>query len=80
MTRTRIDWWQVISDLERAGISHERVASECMRSKGWVAKFKTCPDTEPRFHDGTLLLALWEQHVGKGGRVQPMLVQTVTNV
>lgn len=80
MTQPRIDWWQVISDLERAGVSHERVAAECMRSKGWVAKFKTCPDTQPRFHDGMMLLAIWEQWVGKGSRGAPNLPQSVTNV
>ena len=34
--RERVDWWQVVTDLERRGISHERVAAECLRSKGWV--------------------------------------------
>ena len=64
MTTPRIDWWRVITDLERAGISHERVAAECVRSKAWVANIKNCPNAEPRFHDGMILLRIWQQWVG----------------
>lgn len=70
---SRIDWWQVITDLERAEVSHERIAAECLRSKGWVDNLKNTPGTEPRFHDGAVLLGLWATYCGAAGRVTPVL-------
>ena len=60
----RVDWWQVITDLERRGVSHSRIAVEVGRSKTWVNDLKNIPDTEPRFHDGMLLLGLWRETTG----------------
>lgn len=60
----RVDWWRVITDLERNGISHDRVAAECLRSKGWVDCIKN-GQSEPRFHDGLVLLGLWSEATGK---------------
>ncbi|MFT3720405.1 hypothetical protein [Pseudorhodoferax sp.] len=59
-----MDWWRVITDLERAGVPHSVVAVEVGRSKGWVANLKNIYGTEPRFHDGMLLLGLWHDRVG----------------
>ncbi len=77
--RPRIDWWQVITDLGRAEISHERIAAECLRSKGWVDNLKNTPGTEPRFHDGMIVLALWQEHCGKEGAEPPVHAETVRN-
>lgn len=62
--RQRVDWWRVITDLQRSGYSIERIAAECLRSVGWVMGLKNIPDTEPRFADGMLLLALWASATG----------------
>jgi len=70
---SRIDWWQVITDLERAEVSHERIAAECLRSKGWVDNLKNTPGTEPRFHDGAVLLGLWAIYCGGPKRSAPVL-------
>lgn len=78
MTRpARIDWWQVITDLERAEVSHRRIAAECLRWNGWVANLKNTPNTEPRFHDGMMLLGLWKQHCGKDDKAPPILPEMV---
>jgi hypothetical protein len=61
----RIDWFRVIVDLERARWSLERIAVAVERSKGWVSNLKNIPGTEPRFHDGLMLLGLWSQVTGK---------------
>jgi len=60
----RVDWWRVITDLERAQWSHERLAAECLRSKGWVDGVKN-GQSEPRFHDGLILLKIWSDVTGK---------------
>ncbi len=71
VSAVRIDWFRVIVDLERstdaAGRrwSLERIADAMDRSKGWVSNLKTIPDTEPRFHDGLMLLGLWHSVTGK---------------
>jgi len=62
--RERVDWWQVVTDLERRGISHERVAAECLRSKSWVDCVKN-GQSEPRFHDGLIVLSLWAHAIGR---------------
>ena len=61
----RIDWFRVITDLERSGFSLERIADECMRGKTWAWSLKNVPNTEPRFHDGMLLLGMWADQTGK---------------
>jgi len=60
-----IDWFRVIVDLERGGYSLERIAAECMRSKGWVSNLKSVPNTEPRYRDGVVMLALWSESTGQ---------------
>jgi hypothetical protein len=69
----RTDWFRVIVDLERAGYSLDRIAAECLRGKTWAWSLKNVPDTEPRFHDGMLLLGLWAQATGKNRAEPPVL-------
>jgi hypothetical protein len=61
----RVDWAQLIVDLVLAGYSHERIAAECMRGKTWVWTLANEPGSEPRFHDGQVLLGLWERATGR---------------
>lgn len=68
-----IDWFRVIVDLERSGFSHERIALECMRSKGWVNNLKCIPGTEPRHRDGVVLLAIWSDATGKKALQAPRM-------
>jgi hypothetical protein len=69
----RIDWFRVIVDLQRAGYSHDRIAAECLRGKTWVWSLQNVPGTEPRFHDGMLLLGLWATATGKDRATAPCM-------
>ena len=62
---SRIDWFRVIVDLEGKRWSLERIAAAVDRSKGWVSNLKNIPGTEPKFHDGLMLLGLWMHVTGK---------------
>lgn len=59
----RVDWWRVVTDLQRAGYSTDRIAAECLRSVGWVDGLKNRA-AEPRFADGMQLLGLWADVAG----------------
>ena len=72
-TESRVDWFRVIVDLERARWSLDRIAQDVGRSKGWVSNLKNIPDTGPRFHDGLMLLGLWAEVTGKGADVLPVV-------
>jgi hypothetical protein len=67
----RIDWFRIIVDLERARWSHERVAVECMRSKGWVAALKDGA-SQPRHDDGEHLVSLWMRATGNPRAAAPL--------
>lgn len=62
--RVHIDWWRVITDLERAELSHAKVAEAVGMSKGWVAYLKDSPGAEPRHSIGVRLLQLWVRQTG----------------
>lgn len=69
-----VDWFRVIVDLERSGYSHDRIAAECMRSKGWVNNLKCIPGTEPRHRDGVVLLAIWSDATGRKALQAPRVL------
>lgn len=73
----RIDWFRVIVDLEREKWSLERIADHCERSKGWVSNLKSIPDTEPRFYDGCVMIALWASVTGKKREQAPTIGQDI---
>lgn len=56
-----IDWFRVIVDLERSGLTQADIAAAIDRSQAQVAAYKSVPDTEPPFHSAMLLLALWDE-------------------
>lgn len=63
----RIDWSQIIRDLERLGMTMRQIGAECDKGhrseqgKSWVSSLKNIPGTEPRFHEGALLIGLWAE-------------------
>lgn len=69
----QVDWFRVIVDLERKGYSLERIAAECLRSKGWVSNLKNIPDTEPRHRDGQVLIGLWAEVTSRAPESVPVL-------
>lgn len=56
----RVDWFRVIVDLERSGMTQAEIGLAIERSQSQVAAYKSIPDTEPPFHHAMLLLGLWE--------------------
>ena len=64
-----IDWSRVVMDLEELGMTQRQIGAECGfmdvdspgqgSGKVWVNKLKNIPDTQPKFHEGALLLGLW---------------------
>ena len=51
-----VDWWRVITDLEKAGWTHERIGRELGVHKSTVTAWKR--GVEPRHSDGARLLDL----------------------
>lgn len=62
----RTDWFRVIVDLERSGLTQDDIAKAIGRSRPQVNAYKCMPDTEPRFIVGQLLLRLW---IARGGDI-----------
>lgn len=62
-----VDWARIVLDLEAAGYTQRAIARECgfddreadMNGKAWVNKLKTGLHSQPKFHNGALLLGLW---------------------
>lgn len=71
-----IDWSRIIFDLEAAGLSirdiaagigyrnHSRVGQDD-GGKSWVHRLKNIPDTQPKFHEGAMLLGLWAEKMDR---------------
>ena len=64
-TDEKINWFQVIVDLERLGYRHNTIAASVGVGKSTVAGWKQ--GASPRFEDGEVLIGLWEV-VTKNGR------------
>lgn len=82
MTTPRIDWFRVIVDLERSGLTQDEIAEHCGRSRVQVNAYKTSNrmtrykhivGTEPRFHVGMLLLELWAERTQRTPASWPYL-------
>jgi hypothetical protein len=68
-----IDWFRVVTDLERSGLSLEQIGSAIGRSKTQVIAYKAIEGTEPRFGVGMLLLGLWQERCGDKVSLAPTL-------
>ncbi|HGB5893257.1 TPA: helix-turn-helix domain-containing protein [Salmonella enterica subsp. enterica serovar Kottbus] len=58
----RPDWFSVISDLERTGMTQREIADHIGVSKSTVNSWKQY--NEPRYNSGAALLELWKKHQG----------------
>ncbi len=63
MTRTRINWFCVIFDLKRVGVSSYDIAILLDLSHTTVLRWGD--GAEPRHDDGERLLSLWSSRTGK---------------
>jgi hypothetical protein len=65
-----IDWWRVIVDLERRGVSHADIGAACRRSEKWATVVKNLGH-EPRHDDGESLISLWLKTTRRPRRTLP---------
>ncbi len=56
-----VDWFRVVSDLERSGLTQAQIGDAIGRSAATVNNLKSIPGTEPRFDVGMQLLGLWQE-------------------
>lgn len=58
-----VDWWLVITELQRAGWSHERVAGACECDRSTITKIANDHEygapRDPQYRLGVRILALW---------------------
>lgn len=53
-----VDWFRVISDIERSGMTHREIARHLHAACSTIAYWKQ--GAEPRYSDGERLVRLWE--------------------
>lgn len=67
-TVSRHDWPRIITNLERAGLSQREIGERCHVSEGttvsWANNLKNLPGTQPKLHNGLMLLGLWAEVCG----------------
>lgn len=66
----RVDWFQVITGLSRAGYSPQSVADAIHVARSTLLGWKQ--GAEPRFSEGERLLAFWAQATGGDRAKIPM--------
>lgn len=68
----RFDWAAMIFELERLGLSQRDIAHRCdVSGHSWVNNLKNIPGTQPKFHDGAVLLSVWAEVTGKSTAEAP---------
>ena len=67
------DWFRVIADLERTGLTQAQIGDEIGRSAATVNNLKSIPGTEPRFGVGMALLGLWQERCRSSVQMAPTL-------
>lgn len=72
-TIARIDWFKVLMDLKRAGLSLKTTAMFVETSKGAVIGWKD-QGCEPSYHHGERLLMLWMRATGLNKSDAPVMV------
>ena len=55
----RVDWWRLLEDLRRTGLSLEAISGAVSIPKSTLLGYRNL-DAEPKHADGTLLVALWK--------------------
>lgn len=57
----KTDWFRVIVEIERTGMSQVEIGARIGRSHVQVCAYKSIPNTEPKHSVGERLLALWRE-------------------
>lgn len=64
MTPHRVDWFRVITDLDRAGYSG-RMVSATLGIPYQTLRSRIYNEQEPRFQDGEAIVGLWVRVTGR---------------
>lgn len=70
--RRRVDWSRVIENLERSGITVQKIADHLDVHPNTVKQYRGEMTAEPAFWTGTKLLMLWAQTLGVPWTDAPM--------
>lgn len=71
---TRVDWFRVIVDMERAGLTQQAIADRARCGKGSIHALKVGISAQPVFGNGVRLLALWMECTGRDSTSIPRLI------
>lgn len=74
-TSIRVDWWRVLADLNRFGLSVTDVSSQTSIPRSTLDGYKNL-NVEPKHADGERLLALWRL---KCAPMVPVITGSVRN-
>jgi len=58
-----VDWFRVLTDLNRAGVSDQMIANELSRSRTAVVGWRSGNVADLKYHEGQRLIALWRTHM-----------------
>lgn len=61
----RFDYSAIVFQLEAAGMSQREIGGQCEADQTWVQRLKNVPGTQPKLHNGLLLLGLWMSTTGR---------------
>ncbi len=65
-----IDWFRVIVDIERSGLSHRAIAEQAGCGMGTIHGLKVL-HAQPRFGRGVRILMLWLDRTGRSAAEVP---------
>lgn len=58
-----VDWFRVITDLNRIGLTDEMIGNEVGRSRSTIVNLRSGVASDLKFHEGERLIALWRSHM-----------------
>lgn len=68
----QVDWFRVIVDLERSGLSHKAIAEHAGIGGGTIHGLKVL-GAEPLFWRGVRILVFWMERTGKSAAEVPTI-------
>lgn len=70
-SKGRTDWFRILADLQRHGISNSKAAALIGVPQSTLAGWKGPTQPEPSYEDGWRLVTLWEQVTGDKAQDRP---------
>jgi hypothetical protein len=70
----RVDWWRVLEDLRRSGLSMDSISQAVGIPRSTLLGYRNL-DAEPKHADGSLVVALWKAR--HDGAVLPVVQGSV---